>query len=115
MLKIHKLGQEGERIACDFLIKKYIVLERNWRWKNAEIDIICIETSTLIFVEVKCRSSEKFGQPHEFVNEKKQKLMIDAAEAYLDLLDKDYEERFNIISIILSKLEFKIDHISEAF
>lgn len=41
--------------------------------------------------------------------------MIDAAEAYLDLLDKDYEVRFDIISIILSKLEFKIDHISEAF
>lgn len=41
--------------------------------------------------------------------------MIDATEAYLDLLDKDYEVRFDIISIILLKLEFKIDHISEAF
>ena len=71
--------------------------------------------NTLIFVEVKCRSSEKFGQPFEFVNEKKQKLMIDAAEAYLELLNEEYEVRFDIISIILSKLEFKIDHISEAF
>lgn len=41
--------------------------------------------------------------------------MINATEAYLDLLDKDYEVRFDIIRIILSKLEFKIDHISEAF
>lgn len=74
MLKIHKLGQEGERLAYDFLVqKKYIILERNWRWKNAEIDIICIKKNTLIFVEVKCRSSEKFGQPFEFVNDKKTK------------------------------------------
>jgi len=116
MNKAHQLGQQGESIAQNFLSQKnYTILESNWRWHKAEIDIIAQKNHTLIFVEVKTRSSQKFGQPSEFISVKKQELMKDAAEAYIEQQNENSEIRFDIISIVINSKENHIDHIENAF
>ena len=116
MNKSHQLGRQGEALALEFLKHNDLsIIDSNWRWQKAEIDIIAKSQDILIFIEVKTRSSEKYGSPHEFVSEKKQTLMKEAAEAYLELHDLALEIRFDIISIILTKNKRKIKHISDAF
>ena len=84
MNKAHKIGRQGEAIALHFLAcKKHNLLERNWRWQKAEIDIISQDKKTLVFVEVKTRSTERYGQSKEFISQGKEALMKDAAQAYL--------------------------------
>ena len=84
MAKHNQLGKEGELIALHFLkTEGFSILETNWRSQKAEIDIIIQDKKTLALVEVKTRSSKKFGRPEEAITNKKQSLMQDAAEAYL--------------------------------
>ena len=116
MNKAHQLGQEGERLAQNLLSQKnYTILECNWRWQKAEIDIIVKKKDTIVFVEVKTRSSQQFGVPSEFVSVKKQELMMDAAEAYIEQYHENYEIRFDIISIVINSKEKYIEHIENAF
>ena len=64
-------GYTGEDIAVNFLISKgYKVLERNWRYRRNEIDIIAWHGSTLVFVEVKTRSSLECGHPREGIDKR---------------------------------------------
>jgi len=116
MNKAHELGRKGEAIAANFLIeKKHNILERNWRWKKAEIDLITKNHNFLVFVEVKTRSSQLFGQPKEFVSLHKEELMKDAAEAYITLKNIELEIRFDIVSIIHENKTTKIEHLENAF
>ena len=116
MAEHNKKGVEGEQIAQKYLSNlDYKILETNWRFQKAEVDIIAKEHNFLVFVEVKCRSSNIFGDPQTFVSEKKQMLFKDAAEGYLELKDLDYEIRFDIISVILSSQKAKIEHFKDAF
>lgn len=115
MAKHHDTGQKGEFLAASFLRKhNYQVLATNWRFQKAEVDIIARDEKFLAFIEVKTRSSDRFGKPYEFVSEKKQTLYQDAAEAYLSENNLDLEVRFDIISIILSNTS-KIEHLKNAF
>ena len=67
-------GNQGEEIARAHLLKHgYTILEKNWRHKHLEIDIIASIDSTLVIVEVKLRASDFFGNPEEFVTKTKQK------------------------------------------
>ena len=116
MKKAHKLGRKGEDIASHFLAhKKHQIIDRNWRWQKAEIDIIAEHNKQVVFIEVKTRRSSRFGNPSEFVSNKKQELMRDAAEAYLEQYNLTNEIRFNIIGIILNSRDKKIEHIQNAF
>ena len=116
MSKAHDLGQKGEHIAADFLAKKnHTILEKNWRWKKAEIDLITQDQNELVFVEVKTRSSQIFGQPKEFISPRKEELMKDAAETYINLKKIELEIRFDVISIIHRNCSTKIEHIQNAF
>lgn len=116
MNKSHQLGQYGESLARQYLTQSdFQILETNWRWQKAEIDIIALQDQTIIFVEVKTRRSERFGQPSEFVSVKKQDLMKEAAEAFLEINAMENEIRFDIISIIANSPFPKIDHIPNAF
>ena len=116
MAEHNKKGVEGEQTAQKYLSNlDYKILETNWRFQKAEVDIIAKEHNYLVFVEVKCRSSNAFGEPQTFVSEKKQMLFKDAAEGYLELKDLDYEIRFDIISVILSSQKAKIEHFKDAF
>ena len=84
MNKAHEIGHQGEAISLHFLAcKKHHILERNWRWQKAEIDIISQDEKTLVFVEVKTRSTGHYGQSKEFISLSKEALMKEAAEAYL--------------------------------
>jgi len=109
-------GIKGEDLAVNFLkSKNYIILERNWRINHKEIDIIAKKDNTIVLVEVKSRSTLAFGEPEEAVGIKKQKLLIDAAEAYLIQNNIDLDVQFDIISIVKIKNNYEIKHIESAF
>ncbi|PKP41566.1 MAG: YraN family protein [Bacteroidetes bacterium HGW-Bacteroidetes-12] len=115
---IHKqiIGKKGEQLAVDYLISNnYKICHKNWRKGKDEIDIIALEDDFIIFVEVKTRTSDFFGQPESFVNQRKQENMIRAANAYVEEKDIDKEVRFDIISIILSNNKTSLKHIKDAF
>jgi len=114
----NELGNLGEEKASAFLLEKaYLILERNWRKSRFEIDIIAQKEEFIVFVEVKTRSSSVFGEPIEFVSEKKQQMMINAAEVYLELNPQIHqpEVRFDIISVIIANNQVKIEHFPDAF
>ena len=112
------IGKKGEFYAEQMLIKKgYAIKERNWRFKKAEIDLIVEKENLLVFVEVKALTYDYYGAPEQAVDAKKEALIIDAAQRYMEKIDYSWEIRFDIISIILSKsLEVnKIEHFEDAF
>ena len=110
------LGLLGEEIAEDFLINKgYLIREKNWRFKKAEVDIIAQKGSTLAIVEVKTRSTHFFGDPQEFVKQQKIKLIVEAADQYVISNDLDAEVRFDVIGIVKNELETTVMHLEDAF
>lgn len=109
-------GRKGEEIARNYLESRgYIILETNWRFSRAEIDIICKDGEILVFVEVKTRSYDSFGQPEEFVSKSKEKLMMDAATVYMHQVNHEWEIRFDIISIITKGSYHELKHYKDAF
>ena len=82
---------------------------------KAEINIIPQDEKTLVFVEVKTKSAERYGQPKEFVSLRKEALMKEAAEAYLEINELELELRFDIISIVLKNGTPKIEHLENVF
>lgn len=109
-------GKQGEEIAVKYLMDKgYEILERNWRNRHQEIDIIAKDGKELVIVEVKTRKSNNYGEPDLAVNKQKQRLLIYAANAYLFRNKLDIDTRFDIISIIVSNDKPVIDHIEDAF
>ena len=116
MAKHNQLGKKGEQIALNFLQQKEIkILEKIWRFLRAEIDIIFLENNTLVFTEVKTRSTSAYGNPGEFVSDKKLSLYLDAAEEYLKQKKLSYEIRFDIISIVFYSDKPIFKYIKDAF
>ena len=78
------LGKLGEKLAEEYLIKNgYNILYRNWRYSHYEIDIIATKSNLIHFVEVKIRTSKKFGFPEESVTKKKIKSLLNAVDEFL--------------------------------
>ena len=116
MAEHNELGKEGEKLAIDFLLKNgYKILETNYRYLKAEVDIIAKKDNTLAVVEVKTRSTDYFGNPQDFVSPKKIKLLLSAIDYYVVDKDLDVDVRFDIIAIIYQKKETKIEHLEDAF
>ena len=116
MAKHNKLGKEGELIAFMILQRDgFTVLETNWRFQKAEIDVIAKKDGFLVFIEVKTRSSKKFGRPEDAIDKKKIALYKDAAEGYLEQYPTEDEIRFDVVSIIIAKDGTQIEYISNAF
>lgn len=110
------LGKFGEEFAVAFLQNNgYEILETNWTFQKAEIDIIAKKENKLAIVEVKTRSSLDFGLPQDFVKPKKIQLLIKAVNQYVISNDLDLEVRFDIIAIHKEGQEFKIEHLEDAF
>lgn len=111
------VGLRGEELACAYLERKgYTIVERNWRFRKAEIDIIAKVDDVLIFIEVKTRSNADFGLPEEFLRQQQQKMIADAAGVYMDRNNHDWEVRFDIVSILLKdRGEPEIRHFQDAF
>ena len=85
MLAPHLMrGWKGERLACRFLMREgFDILARRYRSGSGEVDIIAFEEETLVFIEVKTRSSQRFGEPWEFVDWKKQHIIRRTAEEFI--------------------------------
>ena len=112
----NELGKLGEQLATDYLIEKgYTILEQNWRNRFEEIDIIASKDQYLIIVEVKTRSNLHFGNPEDAVSLKKQRLLVNAAEVYINQKNSTLETRFDIISIVAHDENHAISHIMWAF
>ena len=112
----NELGNKGENLAIALLRRKgYTVLAENWRFGKNEIDIVARIGETMVFVEVKTRSTDSFGNPEKSVTKGKQKRTIEAANAYLEKFEIDLEARFDIISIVTFGNRTKIDHMEDAF
>jgi putative endonuclease len=117
------LGPLGENAAAAYLRNKgYRILERNYRFRRNEIDIIALERSTLCFIEVKTRSSGEKGDPLEAVTIQKQKEIIKAAKAYLALTgNMERECRFDVVAVRLrdngtgKEGRYSIEHVTDAF
>ena len=95
------LGKAGEDFAGNYLEKRGLeILERNFRIREGEIDLIALDGDTIVFVEVKTRKSKNYGLPSEAVDEVKQEKIREVAEAYL--AEKGWMERivrFDVFSI----------------
>lgn len=117
MESTYEKGRQGEALACRFLEEKgYIILARNFVWQKHEIDIIAQDKNEIVFIEVKERETDVFGEPYEAVNLKKQKIIIRVADYYLRKFNINFEARFDIISIILERNSSpKIEHLINAF
>lgn len=95
------LGKWGENLVVDKLITEgYTIVERNWLCGHAEIDIIATRGDDIIFVEVKTRSTDDFGNPLEAMTPKKIGLLARAANSYLRQMRLDLNPRFDVVGII---------------
>ncbi|HEY6162993.1 MAG TPA: YraN family protein [Bacteroidia bacterium] len=110
-------GKEGETEALRYLKGKgYFILEVNWRVRKLEADIIAMDKNRLVFVEVKTRADNKYGEPELAVTKKKQRNLIQLANEYIELRDYNGESRFDIISVLDEPDgTYKINHIEDAF
>lgn len=116
MAEHNDLGKLGEELAVEFLQKSgYEVLETNYVFQKAEIDIIAKKGKILAVVEVKTRSSTDFGLPQDFVKPKKIQLLVKAVNEYVIANDIDVEVRFDIIAISKEGKKFIIEHLEDAF
>lgn len=110
-----ELGRKGEKLAADYLTEKGLeVIQFNYRYGRAEIDIIAIDKRILVFVEVKYRTSTKFGFPEEFVDKGKVKRIKTAAESYIFEKNWTADIRFDIVSIVEDR-KIAIEHFIDCF
>lgn len=116
MARHNELGKKGEQLAVDFLITKgYTIVERNYRFDKAEVDIIAQLKDTLAIVEVKTRSTTDFGNPQDFVKPKQIKNLVKAVDEYVTVNNLDVDVRFDIIAIVKRNKDFDIEHLEDAF
>lgn len=116
MAEHNELGKLGEEMAVEFLQKNgYTILQTNFVFQKAEIDIIAQKANILAVVEVKTRSSIEFGLPQDFVKPKKIQLLVKAINEYIIENDLDVDARFDIISIYKNGKDYEIDHLDDAF
>lgn len=103
MAKHHITGKRGEDLAAEYLSNKgFHILERNWRYKKFEIDIIAIKSNCIHFIEVKTKSSWWMGSPESRIDRKKLLHLQEGAANYLELNPNDLRVQFDVIAIILS-------------
>lgn len=97
-------GQKGEEIAASYFKEKgYEIVCRNWRYKHWEVDLIAFKDDILHFMEVKCRSSKKFGFPEQSVSKKKIQNLMNASVEFVFQHPQYKRVQFNILSINLHK------------
>ena len=109
-------GNIGEDIVAKKKKEKgYEIIERNFRCKLGEIDIIAQDKEEIVFIEVKTRKILSYGNPADSVNEPKQKHIYKAAEYYLLINNKlDNFTRIDVIEVYLNNSGYKINHMKKA-
>jgi putative endonuclease len=98
------LGRTGEHLAADALAERgYRILERNFRCRHGEIDLVAEQEQDLVFVEVKTRRGTLYGRPEEAVTLSKQRKIVEVASYYLDLHScPERSWRIDVVAVQLS-------------
>ncbi len=111
-----QVGARGEALARRYIRQRGLkVIERNWRTRSGEIDLVCRDRDTLVFVEVKSRTGETFGQPYEAVGPAKRQRLRRLAEEYIASRGlAECPVRFDVLSVRLDR-EPRVEHIEGAF
>lgn len=110
------LGLQGENWAETYLIGEgYMILERNYRYRKAELDIIAKKKDLLVVVEVKTRSENFMVPLAETINQKKIALLVSAADHYITSNNLDNEVRFDVLAITTTDGKPDIEHLPDAF
>jgi putative endonuclease len=107
-----ELGRYGEDVACDYLTEQgYHILDRNWRTRQGELDIVCSRDGELVFVEVKSRGPGSLGEPGEAVDARKKTRLVKAAAAYLSR-HRLWESpaRFDLIGLRMRSDHVQVEH-----
>ena len=116
MAQHNELGKKGEQLAVNYLLENgYEIVERNYRFQKAEVDIIAKKENTLAIVEVKTRSTADFGNPQDFVKPKQIQRLVKAVDEYVTENGLDVEVRFDIIAIVKEGKHFNVEHLENAF
>lgn len=117
MYKRHEVGKTGEELAAKYLEQSnYKIIKQNFRSKQGEIDIIATDNNEgeIVFIEVKTRTSLKFGRPAEAVNKTKRQHILKTAKYFLYSNNiKDKNIRFDTIEVFLNNNKYKINHIKQ--
>ncbi len=110
-------GAWGEEVALRYLTRRgYTLLERNYRTRYGELDLVLRDGATLVFVEVKMRRGTGFGDPLEAVTPRKQAAIRTLAEHYLSHRESDYESlRFDVVGILVGDGTSEVVHVEDAF
>lgn len=113
----NEFGKLAEELAESFLVEKnYKILAKNYRYLKAEIDIIAQFENQIVVVEVKARATDAFMLPQEAINKKKIRLIVSAANEFLETNNIELETRFDVISVLPNeKGKLEITHIENAF
>ena len=113
------LGQFGEEQAARYLRRRfYSIVERNYRCRFGEIDLIAKRGGILAFVEVKLRRDDAHGEAREFVTAQKQQRVLAAAQLWLSQHETNLQPRFDVIEVYAPQGEngpVRINHIENAF
>ncbi len=113
-----ELGRRGEDIAAEYLINSgYEIIERNFKNKLGEVDIIAKDKNTLCFIEVKTRRTANFGSPFESVTPRKQHKLLRLAESYLQYKKiNNVDIRFDCVAVFVEeKGDEQVELIKGAF
>lgn len=106
-----KVGNFGQKQAKDFLIKRgFQVVSENYCIRGGELDLIAIKDNEIVFVEVKTRTSDQFGNPEDSISRYQQKAINRTIRVFLHkkYLYRDYYPRFDIISVVIDKDSKKV-------
>jgi putative endonuclease len=110
-------GRIGEELAAEYLRKLgFTVLERNYRCSQGEIDIVAGRDGLVVFCEVKCRHSARWGEPSEAVGWRKQQRLRHLAASWLgDRRPASADVRFDVVSVVVREGVPELTHIPDAF
>ena len=109
------LGRYGEDRACEYLVGQgYQILDRNWRYREGELDIVCVLRGTLVFVEVKTRTSLATGSPFDAITKTKlARLRRLAASWCANRQVSNSQVRFDAIGVLVHGGRVTIEHLKQ--
>lgn len=116
MLDTYLRGELAESRAARFLSRQGLrLLHRNFRCRSGELDLVMLDNSTLVFVEVRFRSSANHGNAAESITPAKQHRLIKAAQCYLQGPGRPWRHAACRFDVVLSQANHKLDWIKNAF
>lgn len=115
MAQHNELGKWGEDVAADYLVRHgYSIVERNWTFGHKEVDIIATNGQMLLFIEVKTRRNDNYGNPYQAVDWKKQRNLMKAMRHYVSVNKVSMPVRFDIVSVIGEPECYRVEQYENA-